>query len=307
MAQPRTWPPAELAEDAGAARGRFRRTRLNEPLEQYTRFFDAFTPIFTDLIDRLPSLADEENIRDVMADPVDDEDVRTGFRYLSAPPISEDDLKILAETTLAANVLRRDAEQARRIRDVVLHIIDPHRFPWIGEEREPTREERRIAVVASAALVAARKVETSRRSGSREQEEDVKNVLRKIGLVEVSRRDIRMLDDAPAPGEFRGESKLGDTRADIVIRLHDRRIMAVECKTSNSAVNSFKRINHEAAGKARAWLTQFGDRQVVPCAVIDGVFNPANLETAQGEGLAIVWGHRLSDLAEFIEETRNPP
>ena len=305
MAQPGTWSPAELAEDAGTATDRFRRTRLNEPLEQYTRFFDAFTPIFTDLIDRLPSLADEENIRDVMADPVDDEDVRTGFRYLSAPPISEDDLKILAETTLAANVLRRDAEEARRIRDVVLHIIDPHRFPWIGEEREPTCEEHRIAVIASAALVAVRKVETSRRSGSREQEEDVKNRLRKIGLVEVARRDIRMLDDAPAPGEFRGESKLGDTRADIVIRLHDRRIMAVECKTSNSAVNSFKRINHEAVGKARAWLTQFGDRQIVPCAVIDGVFNPVNLETAQGKGLAIVCGHRLSDLAEFIEETRS--
>ena len=44
---------------------------------------------------------------------------------------------------------------------------------------------------------------------------------------------------------------------------------------------------------------------IVPCAVIDGVFNPVNLETAQGKGLAIVCGHRLSDLAEFIEETRS--
>ena len=72
------------------------------------------------------------------------------------------------------------------------------------------------------------------------------------------------------------------------------------------AVNSFKRINHEAAGKARAWLTRFGSLQIVPCAIIDGVFNPANLEVAQGEGLMIVWSHRLSDLTEFIEETRNP-
>ncbi len=306
MAEPRAWSLAELAEDAGAATDRFRRSRLNEPLAQYTRFFETFTPIFDDLIDRLPSLTDEANVRNVMADLVADDDVRTGFRYLSAPPISEDDLKILAETTLAANVLRRDAEQAKRVRDIVLHIIDPHRFPWIGEEREPTLEEHRIAVVASAALVAARKVETSRRSGSRMQEDDVKNVLREIDLVEVPRRDIRMLDDAPAPGEFCGESRLGDTRADIVIRLHDRRVMPVECKMSNSAVNSFKRINHEAAGKARAWLTRFGSLQIVPCAVIDGVFNPANLEAAQGEGLMIVWSHRLSDLTEFIEETRSP-
>ena len=306
MAEPRAWSLAELTEDATAATDRFRRSRLNEPREQYTGFFETFTPIFADLIDRLPSLTDEENVRNAMADLVGDDDVRTGFRYLSAPPISEDDLKILTGTTLAASVLRGDAEQARRIRDVVLHIIDPHRFPWIGEDRGPTQEERRIAVVASAALVAARKVETSRRSGSRMQENDVKNLLREIGLIEAPRRDIRMLDDAPAPGEFCGESRLGDTRADMVIRLHDRRVMAVECKTSNRVVNSFKRINHEAAGKARAWLAQFGDRQIVPCAVIDGVFNPVNLETAQGEGLAIVWSHRLADLTEFIEETRSP-
>ena len=306
MAEPGAWSLAELTEDAATATDRFRRSRLNEALEQYTRFFETFTPIFADLIDRLPSLTDEENVRNVMADLVADNDVRTGFRYLSAPPISEDDLKILAGTTLAANVLRRDAEQARCVRDIVLHIIDPHRFPWIGEEREPTQEERSIAVVASAALVAARKVETSRRSGSRMQEEAVRNVLREIDLVEVPRRDIQLLDDAPAPGEFCGESRLGDTRADMVIRLHDRRVMAVECKTSNSAVNSFKRVNHEAAGKARAWLAQFGGRQIVPCAVIDGVFNPANLETAQGEGLVIIWSHRLADLTEFIKETRSP-
>ena len=306
MTEPKAWSLADLTKDAAAATNRFRRSRLNEPLEQYSRFFETFTPIFSDLIDRLPSLTEEADVRNTMADLVDDDDVRTGFRYLSAPPISEDDLKILADTTLAANALRRDAEQARRIRDVVLHIIDPHRFPWVTKEREPTREERRIAVVASAALVAARKVETSRRSGSRMQEEAVRNVLREIDLVEVARRDIRMLDDAPTPGEFCGESRLGDTRADMVIRLHDRRVMAVECKMSNSAVNSFKRINHEAAGKARAWLAQFGGRQIVPCAVIDGVFNPANLETAQSEGLAIVWSHRLADLTEFIEETTSP-
>ena len=80
--------------------------------------------------------------------------------------------------------------------------------------------------------------------------------------------------------------------------------MPLECKVSNSAVNSFKRINHEAAGKARAWLAGFGNRQTMPGAVISGVFNPANLETAQAEGLAIIWSHRLSDLTDFIESTR---
>ena len=130
-------------------------------------------------------------------------------------------------------------------------------------------------------------------------------MLRDIDFTEVSPRDMPLLDAAPAPGEFCGESKLGDTRADLVVRLYDRRAMPVECKASNSAVNSFKRLNHEAVGKARAWLAGFGGRQIVPCAVISGVFNPANLETAQAEGLALVWSHRLDDLAEFTEATKS--
>ena len=240
-----------------------------------------------------------------MPDLVRQGDSLTAFRYLAAPPVSEDDLKTLAESTLSATALRSNQEEARRVRDIVLHIIDPHRFPWIREDRDPTPHERDRAVIASAALVAARKVETSRRSGAKKrQEETVKAALRNAGFEETAPRNIPTLDSAPGPGEFCGESKLGDTRADLVIRLHDRRAMPIECKVSNSAVNSFKRINHEAAGKARAWLSGFGHRQTVPGAVISGVFNPANLETAQAEGLALFWSHRLSDLMDFIEATR---
>ena len=71
MAEPRAWPLAELTEDAETATDRFRRSRLNEPLEQYTRFFETFTPIFSDLIDRLPSLTEEADVRNAMADLVE--------------------------------------------------------------------------------------------------------------------------------------------------------------------------------------------------------------------------------------------
>ena len=81
--------------------------------------------------------------------------------------------------------------------------------------------------------------------------------------------------------------------------------MPLECKVSNSAVNSFKRINHEAAGKARDWIAGFGQRQVVPAAVIAGVFNPSNPVMAQIEGLTIYWNDRLGDLVDFISSTRN--
>lgn len=243
---------------------------------------------------------------DLLADTIRDDDTRTAFRYLAAPPVSEDDLKTLADSNLAVTTLRTQRTEAERVRDAVLRIVDPHRFGWLSRGETPTENERDRAVVASAVLVAVRKVETSRRStAKRFQEKAVKQLLRDAGFDEVHSRDIPLLDAAPAPGEFCGESKLGGTRADIVVRLYDGRVMPVECKVSNSAVNSFKRINHEAAGKARDWIAGFGRLQVVPAAVIAGVFNPANLATAQHDGLTIYWNDRLGDLADYIESTRD--
>ena len=306
MAEPIQWTAQPLGEDATRSRERFRTARLEETLELYTQFFDAFVPIFDRLIDQIEQLAEHELDPEVLAEVMGDDDTKMAFRYLTAPPISEDDLKTLADAKLSPTALRREPESARRVRDTVLHILDPKRFPWITEGRDPRDAERTIATVASAALATAQKVQTKRRNDAKsDQEEAVKQLLRGMDFAEVDRRNIPLLRDAPAPGEFCPESKLGDSRADLVIGLYDRRVLALECKVSNSEVNSFKRVNHEAAGKARAWIAAFGQRQVVPGAVLSGVFKPNNLATAQDEGLALFWLHRLDDLREFIEATRN--
>ena len=172
----------------------------------------------------------------------------------------------------------------------------------VEEGRPATEREREIAVISSAVLVASQRVGTRRRNNAKKQQEEaVKTILHSMQFHEVGKRNISLLEDAPAPGEFCGESRLGDTRADIVVRLADRRCLAVECKVSNSAVNSFKRVNHEALGKARRWLSQFGTVGVVPAAVLGGVFNPENLAAAQDGGLYLFWSHRLDDLRSFIE------
>lgn len=182
----------------------------------------------------------------------------------------------------------------------VLLVLDPFRFPWIGEDRTPTPAEFEAAVMASTAMVAAQHVQTGRRSAATgSQEQAVKEALIEAGFNEVPRRPIRLLDDAPKPGEFCGESMLGSTRADIVARLNDRRVLAIECKASNSAVNSFKRVNHEALGKATKWRNDFGGVQVVPAAVLSGVFSPSNLAAAQTAGLFLFWQFRLKDLIDF--------
>lgn len=306
MSEPRRWTLAELERDAEEATSVFREERLKESLNQYSEFFEHFSNVFRDLVGRLPALARGEDSADTLADIFSAGDPRTALRYLAAPPVSDDDLKTLAKTKLSATALRSSPENARHVAHLVLRLVDPHRFPWIAESRAPTSDEVERAVVASAAMVAAQKVSTARRGASKLQEEAVKDVLRSCGFVEdTARPDIETLVDAPAPDHFRGECKLGGTKADIVVRLPDQRVLAIECKVSNSAVNSFKRVNHEAVGKARSWQSDFGRRQIVAGAVLSGVFKPANLATAQAEGLVLFWAFRLDDFVDFLASVRS--
>ena len=284
----------------------FRNERINEPLDLYNRFFNEFAAIFVTLIDELPNIIRDPVDAELIADLVDGKNKQKAFRYLTAPPISADDLATVAEATLTPSRLRVDAAEAKRIRDTIITILDPHRFPWIPDARPPTPEERKTARIASAALAAAREVETHRRNISKEaQEQAVKDLLRTAGFREAAVRDIPMLTEAPAPGQFCGETRLAGTRADVVVRLRDNRVMAIECKVSNSAVNSYKRLVHDTGGKAATWYRALGDAQVVPAAVLSGVFSPANCEDVQNnKRVALFWQHRLTDLVNFVKRAK---
>ena len=101
---------------------------------------------------------------------------------------------------------------------------------------------------------------------------------------------------APNPDEFCKEALVGTRKAGIIIRLWDGRLTPTECKVSNSATNSIKRLNNDAAVKASIWLKEFGTRQIVPAAVISGVFKLGHLKSAQEAGLSLFWSHSLEQM-----------
>jgi hypothetical protein len=222
--------------------------------------------------------------------------------------VSLDDLKTLVDSpSLAASAIRSHPELLTSLEETIRTGLDRKRFPWVTENRAPTEEERRAAILASAALFAAQRTATLRRSeGKRAQEEAVRTKLLASGLSETSApsRGITTVSQAPQPGAFCTETVLGKRKADLVIRLWDERIMPIECKVSNSSINSVKRLNNDAAAKAEEWITDFGQTQVVPVAVLGGVYKLHNLENAQARGLTLFWAHRLEDLADWIESTR---
>lgn len=303
MTLPSRWTTEQFKDDAAIARNFFREERVGEPLDLYNEFFVTFAALFRSTIAKLPDLVKNPVDPALVASLVKGKVQQKTFRYLAAPPISEDDLKAVADTSLAPGVLKVDADKATRVRDTILSILDPHRFPWaIPPARNATAEETERAVIASAALAAAREVETHRRTSSKTaQESAVKNLLLEMGLVEVPPRDIPILTKAPEPGHFCGESRLAGTRADVVARLNDGRVLAIECKVSNSTVNSYKRLVHDTGGKAAVWYQQLGRAQVIPMAVLSGVFHPGNCEQVQNDGgVYLVWQHRLEDLQDFV-------
>jgi hypothetical protein len=52
------------------------------------------------------------------------------------------------------------------------------------------------------------------------------------------------------------------------------------------------------------WKRDFGLRQVVPVAVLGGVYKLASLLDAQDRGLSLFWSHDLAPLAFWIEKTK---
>jgi len=299
---PPKWEPSRLTDDAATAIESFREERMTEPLEVYSEFFQQARANTENLLEATIDLSDiEAQSLELLTDPASLEVVR----YLAGPPISKDDLETVSEARLTPHALRKEPASALTIIETVRLGLDRNRFPWIAEDREPTESERDAAITATAALIAARRVMTARANeGKTAQEQKVKDALAAGGFREVPPRTIPTLVQAPGRGEFCGESQLGARKADIVVRLWDDRVMAIECKVSNSATNSVKRLNNDAAVKARQWIDEFGTAQMVPSAMLAGVFKPLNLIAAQSLGLTIWWSHDLATMTDWIERTR---
>jgi AcrR family transcriptional regulator len=300
--EPQRWSDEQMEVDRQVSITRFREERLREPLEQYLETFDTYRGVVEDLLEAtvdLTKLSPPE--MDVLTDPA----LLEAVRYLAGPPISKDDLEVLADGSLSPKQLRADPDMALRVVETILVALDRRRFPWVAEGREPSEAEREGAALASAALLATQRLSTSRRSESKDaQEQSVADALVRAGFQEVSTRTIKTLDNAPREGEFCRESLFGTRKADFVVGLWDGRKMPVECKVSNSSTNSVKRLNNDAAVKATRWLEEFGTVQTVPVAVIGGVFKAHNLKAAQGSGLTLFWAHNLDAMLDWIELTR---
>ena len=305
----RRWGVEELSVDAAAAVAEFRARRLGEPLARYLLAFDANRDGNAEMIARLNEVLGEHGADSAFVKSLwSTESGRTAFRYLGAPPISEDDLETLAEAKLSPASARSPTGKGQSLIAVMRAILDPRRFPWVAGQRAPTQAELQAAVLATTSLMASQRVQTLRRGDEKSMVEGaVKGLLVGMGWSPAPSRPARgvqnLLNDSPPENTFLTQVNLGSDNADVVVRLRDGRLLAIECKGSNSEINSRKRLNKEAVQNARAWLARFG-AQVVPAVALQGVFKDRYLVEAQDTPMLIFWSHRLDDLKQFVEATR---
>lgn len=299
MNSPPRWTKEELELWRQQSIDLFRRSRLEEPLEAYGGAFDEYRNAVETLLEQTLDLSKlREKAESILATP----EGREVVRYLAGPPISEDDLSTLVGVkSITAKQLKNDPQLAKGIIDLIVNGLDQRRFPWVRDGNEPTEAEKLAAVIASSALLANRRVATNRRHNGKEQQElAVCDMLKGIGWKEVARKKFASVEDAPKPGEYCRETIVGPKKADILVRLNDRRLMPIECKVSNSGLNSIKRLS-DAEGKSVLWTKAFGDSWVVPAAVLSEVFAIKDLEATQQRGLTLFWGHDLAVFAGWIK------
>ena len=297
---PARWTAAELADAAATAEAQFRDERLAVS-HAWERHYKQARAKFEMLFETLGDL-NSPTIPDAKLAEAYRLGLGEALRYLAGPPISDDDLRVIADVdSISPGAMAKNPEALRRVFDVIARVVDPHRFPWIAAGTPATDSQREAALLASSVLLAAQRIATERRNDGKDtQETMVKDYLRSLGFSEVPATAINTIVKGPQAMQFCAECQLGERKADVVVRLPDTRLMAIECKVSNSATNSVERLNNDAAVKAEYWIKQFGEAQVVTAAVLAGVFKQLNLQQAQTRGLFLFWSHDLAKLGAFI-------
>ena len=298
LLEPPKWTEEQLEAGRQEALAAFIRERGQEGTRAYRAAFEEIEPV----VRRLFKVTNE--LRDFRGEVFrQDPELLPAARYLAGPPISADDLETLVGGRLGRRV--PDPDVAERVADVLRSAWDPIRFPWLGQDRGPRAGERVAAIRWTAGIWAIERLRTKRRTeSSRRQEAATAEALRQAGYEEGPRpRTMDALDALPR-GTFTREVVLGGSKCDIPVRMHDGRLLAVECKVSNSALNSVKRLIRETGGKARAWRNAFG-LQVITGAVLAGVYKLGNLLDAQENyGIALFWEQELGPLQEFVAAAR---
>jgi Holliday junction resolvase len=306
---PAKWSEKEIERDVRQSKLAFigrREAETTDELSPYTQEFDKALIASGKVISVLPKILPRGLKSETLALVFEKEESWTVMRYLAGPPISKDDLETLSNgRKITAKTIRASRATAMALSKLLDRWLDRSRFSWITEKRNPTKAELNAAIKATAFAIAVQRTQTGRRKLEKSSlEGGITELLNGMGFKRVATLQTGMatMRDAPKAGTYFSACNIGKHNADFVIGLMDGRVLAIECKASNSELNSRKRVSKEAERDVAHWAETFG-KQVIAAIVLRGVFAPSMIQEAEAVGLSVFWEHRLNDLQKFLVTT----
>jgi hypothetical protein len=203
-------------------------------------------------------------------------------------------------TTLDANL--------RKITEMIIRLVDIDIFPWLGEDRNPTKQEvYRAATIVADRLCGANADPIVRNAQEKRQLEKIKKWLEDRGYNDMSGK---VTLDKMKPGMFAFRLNVPGLKEDhksvnipvdaAVMPLKPKGgkfPLMIEAKSAGDFTNVNKRRKEEAA-KVGQLRRKHGNR-VRYILFLCGYFDSGYLGYEASEGIDWVWEHRIDDLVAF--------
>lgn len=229
------------------------------------------------------------------------------MRHFLAPPVSQDQFKLICpswpksseKTGTGLTEARAQATEA-----IFLERRSQHLTAWINRKRPPRIVELSAAISSIAPLMANQGISTAKRGRlSVAQESSVLKLLAAKNWVRLQSSLVSEGGQLPTKS-FMYKTKFasgpGESKeVDVACGLGGTVVLALECKVTNDATNSVKRID-DVLNKANAWKSKWGTF-VRPAALLQGVIKSSDVNRLLVNGVEVFWSHRLDLFSEWID------
>lgn len=229
------------------------------------------------------------------------------LRHLFAPPISQDQLKLIAplypkgaEKTWTKLSPAAAAEFQREF----LARRDKSLTAWLTTNANPTRRQVKRVIDTVTPMISSQIFNTVRRNRlSDEQEKAVEELLVAKGWTKSPSITVSSPADLSPLHYMRKtrakSSKSATKEVDIACGVSANLILAMECKVSNDATNSVKRVS-DVLDKAKSWQTHWGGF-IQTAALLQGVIAYKDVFRLTNDNVLVFWSHDLSAFSDWLD------
>lgn len=229
------------------------------------------------------------------------------LRHIFAPPISQDQLKLIAplfpkQCEKKGTKLSKAA--AQQFADAFADRRDRFLTPWLDTNQTPTKRQLKRLIDTVTPMISSQIFNTVRRNRlSDEQERAIEALLAVKGWTKAPSMIVRSPADL-APSHYMRKTKCQSSatatkEVDIACGLTPTLILAMECKVSNDATNSVKRVS-DVMDKVKAWKDNWGNF-IQTAALLQGVVLYKDVTRMLNSDVQVFWSHDLQPFSDWLD------